>query len=55
MTEDALAELAPQVGVAAACEALGRSRATHYRHHRVSPASDPYWDRLRRPSRSRGR
>lgn len=41
MTEDALAELAPEVGVAAACQALGRPRATHYRHHRVSPPPGP--------------
>ena len=30
--------LAPLVGVAAACAAVGRSRATHYRRHRISPA-----------------
>ncbi len=41
MTETALAELAPDVGVTAACQALGRPRATHYRHHRVSPVPPP--------------
>jgi len=30
-------ELAPVVGVAAACRAVGRPRASHYRHHRSSP------------------
>jgi len=30
-------ELAPVVGVAAACRAAGRSRAGHYRQHRASP------------------
>lgn len=35
--EDAVAELSPLVGVRAACAAVGRSRATHYRHHRVGP------------------
>lgn len=41
MTGQALDDLAPDVGVTAACKALGRSRATHYRHHRVSPAPGP--------------
>ncbi|MGH8898852.1 MAG: IS3 family transposase [Egibacteraceae bacterium] len=41
MTEQALAELAAQVGTAAACKAVGRARATHYRHHRVCPAPGP--------------
>lgn len=35
--EEAVAELVPLVGVKAACAAVGRPRATHYRHHRVSP------------------
>jgi putative transposase len=35
--EAAVAELAPLVGVRTACVAVGRSRATHYRHHRVGP------------------
>lgn len=37
MTEAAITELAPVVGTAAACRAVGRSRGTHYRHHRKSP------------------
>ncbi|CAN5857701.1 hypothetical protein BH23ACT10_BH23ACT10_40550 [soil metagenome] len=37
MTDDAVAELAPVVGVAAACRAVGRPRVTHYRRHRTSP------------------
>jgi len=32
--QQTIAELAPTVGVAAACRAAGRPRATHYRHHR---------------------
>jgi putative transposase len=32
--EQTIAELAGVVGVAAACRAAGRPRATHYRHHR---------------------
>ena len=32
-----MTELAPVVGVAAACRAAGRSRAGHYRQHRASP------------------
>jgi putative transposase len=37
MIDDAICELAPIVGVAAACDAVGRPRATHYRWHRKSP------------------
>lgn len=39
--EAAVTELVPLVGTRAACAALGRSRATHYRHHRVGPAPAP--------------
>jgi putative transposase len=35
--EDAMAQLVPLVGTRAACAAVGRSQATHYRHHRVTP------------------
>jgi putative transposase len=35
--EATVVELAPVVGVAAACRATGRPRASHYRHHRRSP------------------
>ena len=41
MIESAVLELTPLIGVSAACEAVGRSRATHYRTHRVSPAPPP--------------
>jgi putative transposase len=37
MIDDAIAELAPLIGVRAACAAVGRPRATHYRLHRKSP------------------
>ena len=37
MIEATVVELAPVVGVAAACRAVGRPRASHYRHHRSSP------------------
>jgi putative transposase len=38
VTESALAVLVPAIGAAAACRAVGRSRATHHRRHRKSPA-----------------
>ncbi len=38
MTDQAITELTPIVGTKAACAALGRPRATHYRWHRQSPA-----------------
>jgi putative transposase len=37
MIDGAIAELAPVVGTTAACKAVGRTRATYYRHHRKSP------------------
>jgi putative transposase len=37
MIELAIGELAPVVGVRAACAAVGESRARHYRRHRQSP------------------
>ena len=37
MTESAIAVLSPDIGQAAACRAVGRSRATHHRRHRRSP------------------
>jgi putative transposase len=37
MIEAAIAEMAPVVGTTAACQAVGRARATHYRRHRKSP------------------
>jgi len=44
--DPAVDELAPVVGTRAACEMLGRSRATHYR--RRQPRQDPAVARLRR-------
>jgi putative transposase len=35
--DQAITELTPVVGVKAACAAVGRPRASHYRHHRKSP------------------
>lgn len=37
MTDDAIATLTPVLGTRAACNAVGRSQATYYRAHRVSP------------------
>jgi putative transposase len=37
MIDQAIDELAPMVGTTAACAAVGRPRATHYRWHRKSP------------------
>jgi putative transposase len=37
MIDQAVGELVPIVGTKAACAAVGRPRATHYRHHRHSP------------------
>jgi putative transposase len=39
--EAAVTELVPLVGTRAACVAVGRARATHYRHHRVGPVPAP--------------
>ena len=36
MTDTAIAELAPEVGVRAACEVLGAAQAGYYRRHRQS-------------------
>ena len=42
MIDAAVVELTPIVGATAACRAVGRSRASHYRAHPVSPpASAP--------------
>lgn len=38
MIDDAIAELAPLIGVRDACAATGRTQASHYRRHRQSPA-----------------
>ncbi len=39
MTDQAITALTPVVGVKAACAAVGRPRATHYRWNRQSPAA----------------
>jgi putative transposase len=51
MVDQTIAELAPVLGKRAACAALGRSRATYYRHHRLSPPPP----RASRPSRPQPR
>ena len=38
MTDEAITTLIPQVGVRAACEAVGTAQAGYYRRHRQSPA-----------------
>src|SRR5664280_2426914 len=38
VTDDAIATLAPVLGTRAACAAVGRPPASHYRRHRSSPA-----------------
>ena len=37
MIDEAIEDLAPSVGVRAACAAVGESRARYYRRHRKSP------------------
>ena len=48
MIDDAISELAPIIGTKAACVAVGRPRATHYRWHRKSPLP-PKLDRVALP------
>lgn len=38
MTDQAITELTPQVGVRAACEAVGAAQASWYRRHRSRTA-----------------
>jgi putative transposase len=50
MTDTAISELAPRIGVREACEAVGAAQAGYYRRHRISPApprpaSVPHRDR----------
>jgi hypothetical protein len=47
--ETAVAELAPLVGVRAACRAVGRSQDGHYRRHRQPPPPAPASKPARRP------
>ena len=51
MTDEAIALLAPRIGIRAACRAAGVPQATWYRRHRVSPAPSrpapvPHADRV---------
>jgi putative transposase len=41
VTDAAVIELAPQIGVRAACQAVGGAQAGYYRRHRISPAPAP--------------
>ena len=41
MTDEAIGELAPLIGVRAACRATGQPQAGYYRRHRQSPAQAP--------------
>jgi putative transposase len=38
VTDAAVAELAPVIGIRAACDAVGVAQASYYRRHRASPA-----------------
>jgi putative transposase len=38
VTDEAITTLRPQVGVRAACDAVGVAQASYYRRHRISPA-----------------
>jgi putative transposase len=38
VTDAAVTELAPTIGVRAACHAVGAAQAGYYRRHRISPA-----------------
>ena len=50
MTDQAVAELAPLVGVRAGCAAVGQARARWYRRHRQSPPPPrPEWARAPQP------
>jgi hypothetical protein len=40
VTDTAIAELAPQLGVRAACKAVGAAQAGYYRRHRQGPVPD---------------
>ena len=55
MTDQAVSELAPQLGVRAACEAVGAAQAGYYRRHRQSPPPqrpEPIPHRQRRQPRA---
>ena len=40
MTDEAITELAPRIGVREACDAVGAAQASYYRRHRHSPAPE---------------
>jgi transposase InsO family protein len=55
MIDQAVMELAPQLGVRAACQAVGAAQAGYYRRHRQSPAPprpEPIAHRQRRQPRA---
>ena len=55
MTDQAVMELTPQLGVRAACEAVDVAQASYYRRHRQSPApqrAEPISHRQRRQPRA---
>jgi len=55
MTDQAVMELAPQLGVRAACEAVGAAQASYYRRQRQSPPPprpEPISHRQRRQPRA---
>lgn len=55
MTDQAVAELAPRIGVRGACAALGASQAGYWRRHRQSqppPRSAPIPQQQRRQPRA---
>ena len=55
MTDQAVMELAPQLGVRDACEVVGVAQASYYRRHRQSPAPqrpEPVPHRQRRQPRA---
>ena len=51
--EAAITELAPLIGVRAACRATGRPQANHYRRHRQSPRYHRARNASRGPSLAR--
>jgi putative transposase len=53
MIEVAVEQLTPLVGVKAACEAVGRARASHYRAHRAKPATTAVQSGVEPPARQR--
>lgn len=55
MIDDAITELTPLVGARAACAAVGRPRATHYRWHRASGPPPPRPPRPARQPRAQPR